>query len=342
MSRARLVAVTGVLILVPSILFAQDRQHIIQGRVTSDSGAAIPAADVIVTIAPSAEIVTGKTDVAGNYRLVIANPTGEYILNISILGFRPFRQRVTMPPGDTVATVNAKLAVNIQQVAAVRVQAQRPRPQRSLENAAGIGTDANNKQIDGVVNALPPELRGNIEALAALVPGLAVTGNGVSAFGLGADANMTTLNGMPFSAGSVPRDLATTTNYITSTWDPRFGGFSGALASSTLQRGTNIETRRASASLDAPMLQASDPIAARAGQKFTNVLARRRELRPDLTRSILLQHGLPGVATDRRRLDAARPRSRCVAPRRNLAGFRVPTHADSRRPTRAAVVRRRR
>ena len=102
---------------------AQTRPHTIQGRVTSDSGAAISAADVFVTIAPSAEIVSGKTDATGNYHISIANATGEYILNVSALGYRNFRQRVTIKPGDSVAVVNAKLAANVQQVAAVRVQA---------------------------------------------------------------------------------------------------------------------------------------------------------------------------------------------------------------------------
>src|SRR5262245_23327922 len=151
---------------------AQARPHVIQGRVTSDSGAAISAADVFVTIAPSAEIVSGKTDATGNYRLAITNATGEYILNISALGFRNFRQRVTIKPGDSVAVVNAKLAANIQQVAGVRVQAQRPRPPRSFGTETGApGTDGTNKTIDGVVNALPPELAGNIDAMAGLVPG---------------------------------------------------------------------------------------------------------------------------------------------------------------------------
>jgi len=41
------------------------RQQVIRGAVTSDSGTAISAADVIVTIAPSAETIAGKTDAAG-------------------------------------------------------------------------------------------------------------------------------------------------------------------------------------------------------------------------------------------------------------------------------------
>src|SRR6185436_8091245 len=132
---------------------AQTRPHVIEGRVTSDSGAAISAADVFVTIAPSAEIVSGKTDGTGNYHISITDATGEYILNVSALGYRNFRQRVTIKPGDSVAVVNAKLAANIQQVAAVRVQAQRPRPPRSFGTETGApGTDGTNKSIDGVVN----------------------------------------------------------------------------------------------------------------------------------------------------------------------------------------------
>jgi len=251
---------------------AQTRPHTIQGRVTSDSGAAISAADVFVTIAPSAEIVSGKTDATGNYHISIANATGEYILNVSALGYRNFRQRVTIKPGDSVAVVNAKLAANVQQVAAVRVQAQRPRPPRSFGTETGTpGTDGTNKTIDGVVNALPPELAGNIDAMAGLVPGLSLTAGGFSAFGLGADANMKTLNGMNFSGDAVPRDMNTGTRFVSSPWDPTRGGFSGALASTTVNRGTNISVRRGRVTLDAPMLQVGDPIAARFGQKFTNL-----------------------------------------------------------------------
>jgi hypothetical protein len=122
-----------------------------------------------------------------------------------------------------------------------------------------------------VVNALPPELQGKFDAMAAVIPGLAVTSNGVSAFGLGPDANMTTLNGMPFSGASVPRDLATTMTFFTSPWDPTRGGFSGALASATVSRGNNIRTRRGRITLDAPAMQGGGPVAARIGQKYTSL-----------------------------------------------------------------------
>lgn len=252
------------------------RPHTIQGRVTSDSGGKpITTADIIVTIAPSAETVLGKTDDTGAYRLTIANATGEYILNISALGFRPFRQRITMKPGDTVATVDAHLAPNVQQVAGVQVQATRPRPPRSLGSDGGLGADPTNKSVDGVTNALSPDLQGNLDAMAGLIPGFnTIAGGGFSAFGLGGDANMKTLNGMSFAGdAALPRDVATSTKYVSSPWDPTRGGFSGALASTSVSRGGNITLENGHLTLDAPALQVTDPIAARYGQKYTNVQA---------------------------------------------------------------------
>lgn len=250
---------------------AQTKPQAIQGHVTSDSGKVIASADVIVTVAPSAETIMGKSDASGNYRVAIANATGEYILNISALGFKPFRQRVTIAGGDSVATVDAKLVTNVQTVAAVKVQAQRSRPSRSVGIDNGNGTDPNNKTVDGVTNALSPDLQGSIDAMAGLIPGLnTINGGGFSAFGLGGDANMKTLNGMTFAGDALPRDLATSTRYVSSPWDPTSGGFSGALAATTIARGSNLADERARVTLDAPFLQVGDPIAERFGQKFTN------------------------------------------------------------------------
>jgi hypothetical protein len=254
---------------------AQGRAHSITGRVTSDSGVVIAAADVIVTIAPTTESIADKTDASGNYRVVIPadKATGEYLLYIGAVGRRPFRQRVTIKSPDSTAIVDAKLAAVVTNLAAVQVRATHPRPPRSLgsDNGPVTPVDGLNRRVDGVVNSLPPELQGNFDAMATLIPGLAVTTNGVSAFGMGGDANMTTLNGMSVGAASVPRDVPVTTTFLTSPWDPTRGGFAGALTSATVASGDNVSTRRVRATLDAPALQADDPIAARFGQKYTNL-----------------------------------------------------------------------
>ncbi len=255
----------------PSLSHAQQRVHVITGRVTTDSSAVIVGADVIVTVAPSAETIASKSDSAGRFRVTIANPTGEYLLYVGALGRRPFRQRVTITGGDS-AVVNVRLAAAVTTVAGVQVNARRARPTPSLGNdGPPLTPDGFNRIADGLTTALSPDQQGNIDAMASMIPGLSTTSNGVSAFGLGPDANMTTLNGMSFAGADVPRDLATTTTFLTSPWDPTIGGFSGALASVNVARGGNVSRRSARLTLDAPALQVGDPVAAQFGQKFTNL-----------------------------------------------------------------------
>jgi hypothetical protein len=238
--------------------------------VTTDSGAVIPAADVIITVAPSAETIIGKSDSSGAYRVVIPKPTGEYLLYIGALGRKPFRQRVTIAAADSIATVNAKLAAAVTTVAAVRVQARKDRPSRSLLDDAIFGSDATDKSVDGVTGALPPDLQGNLDAMASFIPGLSV-GMGTSAFGLGPEANSTTLNGLAFGGSDLPRDARSTTRFRTSPWDPTAGGFSGVQTSTNLSAGSNITRRTGHVTFDSPSLQFSDPVASRLGQKFMNV-----------------------------------------------------------------------
>ncbi len=259
----------SLLVALPSMAGAQAPQ-VIRGRVTTDSGVAIRAADVIVTIAPTTEVISGVTDSSGNFRIVIPNPTGEYLIYIGALGKKPFRQRVTIAKGDTVAIVNAKLAANVQALAAVNVQARKVRPQRSLATDGGFGTDATDKTVDGVLGAIPPDQLGNLEAMASMIPGLSITPGGVSAFGLGSDANSATLNGLAFGGSDLPRDAVTNTRFRSSPWDPTIGGFSGVQTAVSLASGGNIIRRRGHATIDAPSLQFSDPVASRLGQKFTN------------------------------------------------------------------------
>ena len=252
----------------------QTRPQIIRGRVTADSTTApVAGANVVVTVAPTAEVLATHTDSTGGYRIVIANPTGEYVLNVNLIGWRAFKQRVNVAPPDSVATVNVKLFQIPQTLATTVVQATHPRPPRGDALSRNPDVNGANKIVDGVTNALSPDLQGNIDAMASLIPGLTPTAGGYSAFGLGPDANMKTLNGMQFTGDALPRDLATTTTFSSSPWDPTRGGFSGGFSSTTVASGSNIFSRRGRLTLDAPSLQVTDPVAARFGQRFTNVQA---------------------------------------------------------------------
>jgi len=246
------------------------KTDVIRGRVTSDSGHAVAGATVVVTVAPTTNTVLGETDSSGTYRVEIPDGTGEYVLFISHAGFKPFHQRVTRPAAAGDIIVNATLATDVQLLAAVQVKATRSRPQQP-NSSSGFGTSGVDKTIDGVSGALSPDLAGNLDAMAALVPGITMTPDGPSVLGLGAGANSTQLNGMSFPGGSLPPDATTTTRFVTSPWDPSYGGAAGFLRSVTLASGGNVSTRRGSVSLDAPQLQASDAIGRAFGTTFSGL-----------------------------------------------------------------------
>src|SRR5207253_2289380 len=128
-----------------TVAAAQAKHHVIQGRVTTDSGVVVVAADVIVTIAPTAETMASKTDSSGNYRVAITNTTGEYLLYVGAIGRKPFRQRVTISAVDSTAIINVKLAPVVTQLAGVQVQARKVRPTASIARDGQPGTDATDK-----------------------------------------------------------------------------------------------------------------------------------------------------------------------------------------------------
>lgn len=76
---------------------------------------------------------------------------------------------------------------------------------------------------------------------------------------------------MAFGGGSVPRDAGKRVRFTTSTYDPARGGFSGAQTQVELQPGFDFILRHAHLTLDAPFLQATDPVARGYGQRFTTV-----------------------------------------------------------------------
>ena len=246
------------------------RPDSVRGRVTTDSGAVITGADVIITIAPSTKTVRQTTDSTGHYAMAIADGTGEYILYIGAAGRKPFRERLTRVGRDSTFVVDAKLASAITTVAAVKVVAQKPHPSPSLAGTPGAGTSGNDKSVDGVNGALPPDLANNTDAMASLIPGLAVGAGGVSAFGMSSDANSHTLNGLNYGGGDLPRDVRTTTRFATSTWDPTIGEFAGVAVQQQLAAGDNISRRTAHLTFDSPALQFSDPIASHLGAEYSN------------------------------------------------------------------------
>lgn len=250
------------------------RPERITGRVTTDSGAAIAGAEVIVTRGPDRAFQRDTTGRDGRYAIDWKEGTGDYLVYVAAPGRRAFRTRVQRSgAADTLFTVDAALAPAVTQLAAVKVRASRPKPARGGEdpysplpgNVPGVP--------EGLAGALAPDLQGDLAALATTVPGMLATGSGFSALGLDPSQNTVTLDGLAFGGSDLPREARTSTAVSTNQYDPTRGGFSGASQNVELIAGGVFSRRTGSLSLDAPQLQAADAVARRTGQQFTNLSA---------------------------------------------------------------------
>jgi hypothetical protein len=251
----------------------QIHRDAIRGRITSDSGRAVRDADIAVTMAPDRVTQFAKSDSAGRYEVVFERGTGDYLVHVAALGREAFRKRVTRTGSDSVFTVDAMLKPSVQQLAAVTVQA--PRTRIARETGTGFPNSVGGREEiggAGVNAAVSPDQRGSLESMAAAIPGITtVPGGGVSMLGLPPSQNGVTLNGLAFDGGSVPRGARTQAMISSSTYDVSRGGFSGAQTQVSLAPGDINMSRRAYFTFDSPALQATDAVAARAGQEVTTL-----------------------------------------------------------------------
>jgi len=289
---------------VPRSALAQGRTDIIQGHVRSDSGGTIAAASIIATRAPDRAVFQTTSDSSGAFHLPVSEGTGDYLVYVSAPGWKPLRKRVTRAtpsPLDTLFVVDAILTSAVaQQLAAVSVQATKPKPQRNAD--PGTQTGASEAIVDYFVGAVPPEFAGDIAALSATIPGITPINGGISVLGLDPSQNSVTLNGMAFASGSIPRAARTSTRVSTTVYDPARGWFGGANSNVELSGGGVYTLRDATLSLDAPALQYTDPLSAHLGQRFTNVDASIGGIGPIGNRDLYFySYGLQGT---RRAADA--------------------------------------
>jgi hypothetical protein len=255
----------------PSICPAQAADTL-RGKVTSDSGAVIVGAEVIATRAPDRAFKSALTDAAGNYLIVFEQGTGDYLLHVTAIGRATARVRVMRVGAETTLSHDFQLKSAVQKLQTVTVEAQPDKPERDFDFPTPQPGEAG-RSVDGVAGAIPPDVRGNIAAAAATVPGVTLMPTGISVLGLDPRQNRTTLNGMSFNGADIPRNVRTYTHVATSAYDPSIGWFSGAEVDVNVEEGNIITSRPVSLTLDAPMLQYTDKTSSALGQKFSNVIA---------------------------------------------------------------------
>ena len=249
------------------VAFQQQNPEFIRGRIVGDSARPVHAADVYVTRAPDRLTQVAHTDSLGRFSIRFDHGTGDYLVNVRAIGYKPLRKRFTRTGADSVIVADITLQTEAVALAPVVATASRLRPSREGGMRTQEGSD---EKIagSGVPAGLSPDQAGDINAIAANIPGITLTPNGASALGLGADQNSVTMNGLNFGGGTVPRDARTNTRVSTSTYDPARGGFSGAQIAVDLSPGNMFSNRRGHITLDAPQLQFGDPYARALGEEY--------------------------------------------------------------------------
>ncbi|CAN5329480.1 hypothetical protein BH23GEM2_BH23GEM2_19330 [soil metagenome] len=271
-SRVRSVLLAGIVasLAVSGSVDAQEyerRDESIRGRVRTDAGLPIPGAEIIVTMAPERETFRTITDSSGLYALRVAQGTGDYLVYIAAVGRTAVRKRVLREGSETTFTVDAELRSAVQQLPTVRVavRPRRPLPTDPFSRDRGGAERA----TDGLSNALSPSDQGDLSALAATVPGMALTPDGLSTLGLGQGHVQTTLGGLSFAGTALPRNAPTLARVARSAYDPARGNFSGAELALELQPGGIFTYTQAHVTIEPDVggdaVRASDAQARRVG-----------------------------------------------------------------------------
>ena len=244
---------------------------LIRGHVRGIDGTPIRGA--LVTAVPRDTAAqparTIRTDDQGAFAIPGTASATSYTVSVNVVGFAP--QTKQLSASDIQAELDFKLTAIAQQLAPVRTTAQRQRPTRSDREGTGAGEGGSATAAGG---GLTGDLTGDLTAAMATIPGLLITPDAtgglpaISAFGLSADQNALTLNGMNFGAGSIPRD-GLTVRVAQSTYDPGRGGFSGVQTSLRLPSGGNMLNQIIHLTHEDPNLQGNPPAAAALGTQYS-------------------------------------------------------------------------
>jgi hypothetical protein len=259
----------AVLVALPAGTTLAQRPDVIRGRVTGGADTAgIQNATISVLSRPDSVLKQARTDAKGLYAITVDKPGASYLVSVTMLGYAPQRRTVARQ-GDSMPPVDFKLVPVAAQLAAVRSTGERPRPPR------GEGTEfspGGQVSFTDLSRGTTGDVTGDLSAALAMLPGITVIPSAtggiptVSAFGQGADQNSVVLSNLGFSS-SPPRDgfnaFVQSSNY-----DPGRGGFAGVQVSLRMQSGSNFLQRNIHATIDAPSLQWTSPIASRLSTRY--------------------------------------------------------------------------
>ncbi len=243
---------------------------VLRGRVVGPDSSPIANAQVVALDTASKTPHPTRTDARGAYTISIDNGGGTYVVAVTMLGYAPQRRTVTRPASGAFPPIDFKLALVAAQLGAVRTTGERPKVTRS--DVAGDNSIGGQTAFADATSGRNGDFTGDLTLALTSIPGVTIIPSAtgglptVSAFGISGDQNGLILNGMGFG-GSIPRD-GMRVAVVTSSYDPSKGGFAGIQTSVRMSPGSNLKVRNLHATLDAPSLQWTTPVANRLQTRY--------------------------------------------------------------------------
>lgn len=230
---------------------------VIRGIITDEAGRGLAAAEVILTIGPHRATMRTQADSTGRYLLRVEDATGDYLVHISAVGYRPFRKRLTR--ADPLAKefeLNVQLEPAVVELAPSVVEATATRPERGDDLTTEPGSAA--QFADGVTGVVAPSDQGVLLARLRMLPGVQPNALGPSVLGLSPLQMKTSLNGVAFRGSEIPREARTRLRMHVSSYDPARGGFSAGEAALDLEPGGEYSDSRSHVTVNtSPFLSSS-------------------------------------------------------------------------------------
>ncbi len=248
----------------------------VRGRVVDRAGLPIANATVTVTSVVDQSWNTTRTDTAGAYAVAVTSSTNAYVVAVMRPGYVMQRRRIERV-GSAIGTLiaNFQLIPIAEVLPPIRAIAQRPKPRR--EEIGSRASPGSSPQPLAVGTGLNGDLTGDLDAALATVPGISVIpdGNGgftTSAFGLSADQNAATLDGMDATGSTLTLRDGLVGSVALSSYDPKRGRAAGALIDWNLPSGSNASARLVHLTLDDRFLQWTTPTAAALGDENRDLI----------------------------------------------------------------------
>src|SRR3954463_729856 len=248
---------------------------IIRGKVTGPDSLPLENVKVTAMSMSTNQSISRNTAKDGRFTIIFPNGGGDFIISYAAIGFQPTQKEVKREQDEAILLADQSLGKAATVLQAIRVTAQRQQVDRNDDTRNGGGVGAGDRGVD--MSQVAIGAQGDLAQMAASLPGVTYIPGadggaaGFSILGLGAEQNLTTLNGLDFGGSDLPRDAVTTGRVSSNPFNPTQGGFSGGQLSLRTNPGTNFVQQSVHLTMDSKSLQFTDQAGQQLGTQYNNI-----------------------------------------------------------------------